>query len=66
MPRADTARILRKFGLPIYQLLGGKVRNRIKVYSWIGGDRPSEVKEQAYVHFPVHIFYPDDATIRQN
>jgi len=37
----------RKVNLPIYQLLGGKVRDQIKVYSWIGGDRPSEVREQA-------------------
>ena len=25
-------------GLPVYDLLGGPVRDRIKVYSWIGGD----------------------------
>lgn len=31
------------FGAPVYQLLGGKVRNSIKVYSWIGGDRPAKV-----------------------
>ncbi|MDB5249067.1 MAG: galactonate dehydratase [Segetibacter sp.] len=31
------------FNAPVYQLLGGKVRNSIKVYSWIGGDRPAEV-----------------------
>ncbi|KAI9148317.1 mandelate racemase/muconate lactonizing enzyme domain-containing protein [Paramyrothecium foliicola] len=37
----------RKLGVPIYQLLGGKVRNKIKVYSWIGGDKPSEVETQA-------------------
>jgi galactonate dehydratase len=30
-------------GVPIYKLLGGPVRERIKVYSWIGGDRPSDV-----------------------
>jgi galactonate dehydratase len=28
-------------------LLGGKVRDRIEVYSWIGGDRPREVGEAA-------------------
>ncbi|RPD48767.1 galactonate dehydratase [Paracnuella aquatica] len=28
---------------PVHQLLGGKVRDKIKVYSWIGGDRPMEV-----------------------
>ncbi|MED4130570.1 galactonate dehydratase [Shouchella miscanthi] len=30
-------------GVPVHQLLGGKVRESIKVYSWIGGDRPSDV-----------------------
>jgi galactonate dehydratase len=28
---------------PIHQLLGGKARDTMKVYSWIGGDRPAEV-----------------------
>ncbi|CAG9990697.1 unnamed protein product [Clonostachys byssicola] len=37
----------RKLGLPIYELLGGKVRDTIKVYAWIGGDRPSDVEAQA-------------------
>lgn len=31
------------FGVPVYQLMGGKCRDRMKVYSWIGGDRPSDV-----------------------
>lgn len=30
-------------GVPVHQLLGGKARESIKVYSWIGGDRPSDV-----------------------
>ncbi|KAI1873347.1 hypothetical protein JX265_004969 [Neoarthrinium moseri] len=37
----------RKLGLPIYQLLGGKLRDKIKVYAWIGGDRPGDVELQA-------------------
>ncbi|CAG9948184.1 unnamed protein product [Clonostachys rosea f. rosea IK726] len=37
----------RKLGVPIYQLLGGKVRRKIRVYAWIGGDRPADVEEQA-------------------
>ncbi len=31
------------YNAPIYQLMGGKCRDKIKVYSWIGGDRPSDV-----------------------
>ena len=31
------------FGAPVSALLGGKCRDRIKVYSWVGGDRPSDV-----------------------
>lgn len=34
-------------GVPVYELLGGKVRDRIRVYSWIGGDRPGETAVQA-------------------
>ena len=33
----------RKLGVPVYELLGGAVRDRIPVYAWIGGDRPEEV-----------------------
>jgi galactonate dehydratase len=31
------------FNAPIYQLLGGKCRDKMRVYSWIGGDRPSDI-----------------------
>ncbi|KAH7416810.1 hypothetical protein BKA64DRAFT_691375 [Cadophora sp. MPI-SDFR-AT-0126] len=37
----------RRLSVPIYELLGGKVRDKIKVYAWIGGDRPSDVANQA-------------------
>lgn len=30
-------------GVPVWQLLGGQVRDRMKAYSWVGGDRPAEV-----------------------
>ncbi|MFG6430702.1 galactonate dehydratase [Roseateles sp. LYH14W] len=28
---------------PVYELLGGLVRDKMKVYSWVGGDRPADV-----------------------
>lgn len=31
------------FGVPAWQLMGGACRDKMKVYSWIGGDRPSDV-----------------------
>ena len=34
-------------GVPVHELLGGQLRNRIRVYSWIGGDRPSETADAA-------------------
>ena len=30
-------------GKPVYELMGGKCRDKMRVYSWIGGDRPSDV-----------------------
>jgi galactonate dehydratase len=33
-------------GQPVYELLGGLVRDRMKMYSWVGGDRPSDIIEQ--------------------
>lgn len=35
------------YNAPVHQLLGGKARESIKVYSWIGGDRPSDVGNSA-------------------
>ena len=32
---------------PVYQLMGGSCRESIKVYSWIGGDRPEDVAKEA-------------------
>jgi galactonate dehydratase len=37
----------KRLGVPVWQLLGGQVRNRIDVYAWIGGDRPADVAEAA-------------------
>jgi galactonate dehydratase len=35
------------YSLPVYEFLGGKARERIMVYSWIGGDRPTDLEAQA-------------------
>lgn len=32
----------RALGVPVHQLLGGRLRERIRVYAWIGGDRPAD------------------------
>jgi len=35
------------YGVPVYQLLGGPVRDRVRMYSWVGGDEPGEVADHA-------------------
>ena len=30
---------------PVHELLGGPVRDRVRIYSWVGGDDPSEVED---------------------
>jgi galactonate dehydratase len=37
----------KRLGVPVYDLLGGPVRDRMRVYAWIGGDRPAELAESA-------------------
>ncbi|KAI5861989.1 galactonate dehydratase [Durotheca rogersii] len=37
----------RNLKVPVYELLGGKVRTKVQVYCWIGGDRPSDVEAAA-------------------
>ena len=34
-------------GVPVHELLGGRCRDRIRVYSWIGGDRPADTARMA-------------------
>ena len=34
-------------GLPAWEMLGGEVRDRIRAYAWIGGDRPDEIADAA-------------------
>ncbi|WP_099157015.1 galactonate dehydratase [Virgibacillus ndiopensis] len=35
------------FNAPVYELLGGACREKVQVYSWIGGERPKDVVEAA-------------------
>ncbi|MDQ2799973.1 MAG: galactonate dehydratase, partial [Armatimonadota bacterium] len=37
----------KRLGVPIYDLLGGPVREKMRVYAWIGGDDPASVAESA-------------------
>ena len=34
-------------GLPAWEMLGGRVRDHIRAYAWIGGDRPEDVGQAA-------------------
>lgn len=35
------------FRAPVYELMGGACRDKMRVYSWVGGDRPSDVGRAA-------------------
>lgn len=35
------------YNAPVYELLGGSCREKMRVYSWVGGDRPSDVGNAA-------------------
>ena len=37
----------KRYGLTVHQMLGGKVRDRMQVYAWVGGDEPAEVASAA-------------------
>jgi galactonate dehydratase len=39
----------KRLGVPVCELLGGQVRDRLAVYAWVGGDRPSEVADAAKI-----------------
>jgi galactonate dehydratase len=32
-------------GAPVHELLGGPVRDRTRIYSWVGGDEPAELEQ---------------------
>ncbi|MHA7276024.1 galactonate dehydratase [Arthrobacter sp. Hz1] len=35
----------KSLGVPVHRLLGGHVRDRIRMYGWVGGDEPAEVAD---------------------
>lgn len=35
----------RRYGLPVYEFLGGAVREKVRAYAWVGGDSPADVVE---------------------
>lgn len=35
------------YNAPVYELLGGACRDKLRVYRWIGGDRPSDIQAAA-------------------
>ncbi len=39
------------YQMPVYEMLGGACRDKLKVYCWIGGDRPNDIQRQAMEKF---------------
>ncbi|QIB73909.1 galactonate dehydratase [Halogeometricum borinquense] len=37
----------KRYDAPVYELLGGKARDKVRVYQWIGGDRPEDLIAEA-------------------
>jgi galactonate dehydratase len=38
------------YGAPVHALLGGPVRDRVRVYAWIGGDDPAQLADAVAAH----------------
>src|SRR5690349_22118563 len=38
------------YGAPVHALLGGAVRDRTRVYAWVGGDEPAAVADAVAAH----------------
>jgi galactonate dehydratase len=38
------------YGAPVHALLGGPVRDRVRVYAWVGGDEPGEISDAVTAH----------------
>jgi galactonate dehydratase len=39
----------KRLGVPVHELLGGPVRDRVRVYGWIAGDDPSNIAEEVAI-----------------
>ena len=37
----------KRLGVPVYDLIGGAVRERVQAYCWVGGDEPAETADAA-------------------
>jgi galactonate dehydratase len=37
----------RALGVPVWELLGGRARDSIRTYAWVGGDRPQDAVDAA-------------------
>jgi galactonate dehydratase len=37
----------RHYGIPAWEMLGGKVREKVRAYAWIGGDKPDDIASAA-------------------
>lgn len=35
------------YGVPAWEMLGGRVRDKVRAYAWIGGDRPDDIAAAA-------------------
>ncbi|MET9296710.1 galactonate dehydratase [Streptomyces sp. NPDC003077] len=35
----------KRYGVPVHQLLGGPVRDKVRAYAWVGGDEPCEIRD---------------------
>lgn len=35
------------YGIPAWEMLGGRVRDKVRAYAWIGGDRPDDIAAAA-------------------
>jgi galactonate dehydratase len=43
----------KSLGVPVYELLGGAVRDRIRMYGWVGGDDPSGIVDAVQAQLDV-------------